>query len=363
MNRYHRAKANLALVVAGLLIGSPTLMKAEGFVLYPRMPQARVGHSATLLPDGQVLVVGGITDGSDGKRVILFSPTSYWSRTRSANEARWHHTATETSPGRVLVVGGSDPSTLLCSATAEIYSVSAANWSLTGSMHEARQFQTATRLPGGKILVTGGVGNDSIAKASAEVYDPVSATWSLTGSMNTARARHSATLLRNGQVLVTGGDSGDGQTFTSSAELYDPVTGTWSYTDDMSFLGPSSATLLLNGDVLVANGTRAELYRSQRGRFVRAGVPYPYSGSERLTLLQDGRAIMSGGKNADGSYSEWWQLYDPSVSGWVQFASNPMNAAHSGHTSTLLLDGTVLICGGLGSDGQPEAVTDVFFPF
>jgi large repetitive protein len=363
MNSYHQAKANLALVIAGLLIGAPALVKAEGFVLYPDMPQARVGHSATLLPNGEILVVGGITDSSDGKSALLFSPSSYWHTTRPANEARWHHTAIETSPGRVLVVGGADPHTLICSSTAEIYSVNSARWSFTGSMHEARQFQTATRLPGGKILVTGGVGNDSIAKASSEIYDPVSGTWNLTGSMNTARARHSATLLRNGQVLVTGGDSGGGQTFYSSAELYDPASGTWSYTDDMGFLGPSSATLLLSGDVLVADGTRAALYLPQRGRFFRAGVPYPYSGSERLTLLQDGRVIMSGGNNADGSYSEWWQLYDPSVPGWVQFASNPMNAAHSGHTSTRLLDGTVLICGGLGADGQPEAITEVFFPF
>jgi hypothetical protein len=360
---YHKAKVNVAFVIAAVLIGAPALMRAEGFQQYPSMPQARVGHSATLLRNGQVLIVGGVADGSDGKSAILFSPAPYWTTTTPANEARWHHTATEISSARILVVGGSDPSTLTCSATAEIYSVNTTTWSFTGNMNEPRQFHTATRLPGGKILVTGGVGDDSIAKASAEVYDPVTATWSLTGSMNTARARHSATLLRNGQVLVTGGDSGDGQTFYSSAELYDPATGTWSYTDDMGFLGQSSATLLQTGDVLVANGARAVLYRPQRGQFIRPGIPYSNYGEERLTLLQDGRVLMTGGKNTDGSYSNWWQLYDPSVRSWVIFPSNPMSYAHSGHTSTRLLDGTVLICGGLGYDGQPEAGTDVFFPY
>ena len=56
-------------------------------------------------------------------------------------------------------------------------------------------------------------------------------------------------------------------------------------------------------------------------------------------------------------------LYDPNSGAWVIFPSNPMNAAHSGHTSTRLLDGTVLICGGLGYDGQPEAESEVFFPY
>jgi galactose oxidase-like protein len=363
---YHKAKVNVAVLIAALLIGAPALMRAEGFQQYPDMPQARVGHSATLLANGEVLVVGGVADGSDGKSVALFSPVArcgYWCTANPANEARWHHTAISMPHGTVLVAGGSDPSTLTCSATAEIFSVSTSTFSYTASMSEPRQFHTATRLPGGKILVTGGVGDDSIAKASAEIYDPVIATWSLTDSMNTARARHSATLLRNGQVLVTGGDSGDGQTFYSSAELYDPATGTWSYTDDMSFLGQSSATLLQRGDVLVANGAHAALYRPQRGQFIRPGIPYSNYGEERLTLLQDGRVLMSGGKNTDGSYSNWWQLYDPSVRSWVIFPSNPMNYAHSGHTSTRLLDGTVLICGGLGYDGHPEAGTDVFFPY
>lgn len=359
----HRTKANLALVIVALLLGAPTVVKAEGFVLYPDMPQARVGHSATLLSKGQVLVVGGVADGSDGKSAILFSPTSYWSDTTPANEARSHHAATELSPGKVLVVGGSDPSTLICSATAEIFSARNASWNFTGSMNESRQFHTATLLPSGKILVTGGVGDDSIAKASAEVYDPATGKWSFTGPMNTARARHSATLLRNGQVLVTGGDSGDGQTFYSSAELYDPSTGTWSYTADLGFAGPSSAALLQTGDVLVANGAHAALYRPQHRQFVHPGKPVPDAGEERLTLLQDGRVIMSGGQHPDGSYSDWWQLYDPSVRSWVLFPSNPMNVAHSGHTSTLLLDGTVLICGGLGYDGEPEAATEVFLPY
>src|SRR6476646_2967529 len=137
---YDRAKANLALVIVALLIGVPALMRSEGFQQYPNMPQARVGHSATLLPNGQVLIVGGVADGSDGKSAILFSPTSYWSTTSPANEARWHHTATEISPARILVVGGSDPSTFTGSATAEIYSVNTTTWSFTGSMNEPRQF-------------------------------------------------------------------------------------------------------------------------------------------------------------------------------------------------------------------------------
>ncbi len=360
----NKIKTKLALVVVTALIGAPGLLSAQGFVLVQSMPHARVGHTATLLKNGTVVVVGGVADGSDGKSTILYRPLAYsWSPLNPANEARWHHTANLLSDGRVLVAGGSDPITLISSASAEIFSVTSRAWTLTASMTESRQFHTATLLPGGKILVTGGVGDDSAAKVSAEIYDPATSTWSLTGSMNTARARHSATRLPDGEVLITGGDSGDGQTFYTSAELYDPATGNWSYTNNTLFRGNASAVLLETGDVLVGGVRSAAIYSPRRQRFIPTGEPVLDWGNERLTSLLDGRALMTGGIDTDGTISDRWQLYDPSSRTWVIYVPYPMSWAHAGHTSTLLLDGTVLIVGGLGYDGTATGVTDLFRPY
>ena len=181
--------------------------------------------------------------------------------------------------------------------------------------------------------------------------------------MKTARFDHTATLLPNGKVLVAGGSSGYNRSY-NSAELYDPATGTWSYTDNtMGFRGNSSAALLQTGEVLVAGARGAAIYKPGRHRFVATGTPVVDWGNERLTLLLDGRVLMTGGINTDGSYSNRWQLYDPSSRSWVIFVPYPMTVAHSGHISTRLPDGTVLVAGGLGYDGQPETSAELFFPY
>jgi hypothetical protein len=124
------------------------------------------------------------TQGTPGNFVI----------TGSLTMARFGHTATLLPNGKVLVAGGG----------AELYDPASGAWSVTGSLATARSGHTATLLPNGKVLVAGGVGPSGIL-ASAELYDPASGTWSATGSLATARRLHTATLLPNGKVLVAGG--------------------------------------------------------------------------------------------------------------------------------------------------------------
>src|SRR5882724_9558163 len=152
-----------------------------------------------------------------------------WTFTGSLNTARYPHTATLLPNGMVLVAGGFDTS-LNALDSAELYDPASGTWTVTGSLNIGRTYHTATLLPNGMVLVAGGFDNTFIASASAELYDPASGTWTATGNLNNARAFHTATLLPNGIVLVAGGH--DGPTFTpsdilSSAELYDPASGTW----------------------------------------------------------------------------------------------------------------------------------------
>jgi WD40 repeat protein len=235
------------------------------------MATARSGQTATLLSDGQVLIAGGFrghtdlpTPAFDVPETLssaeLFDPTTGTFRTiRSMTTARGGHTATLLPDGRVLVVGGSVASAALGDntiASAELYDPVTGTFSPTGSMARHRTGQTATLLSDGRVLIAGGWGADTSYKgfplASAELYDPHTGAFSKTGPMTEARNGQIATLLPDGRVLVVGGANGS---YLDTAELYDPRTGTF------AAIGPMTAprfgdavAILADGRVLVTGG-------------------------------------------------------------------------------------------------------------
>ena len=109
-----------------------------------------------------------------------------WEYTGSLKDARFHHTATLLPDGRVLVVGGEHGHEPL--ASAELYDPATGTWSDTGSLNTERDSHTATLLPNGLVLVAGGIATEGGASlASAELYDPATGNWSPTGSLDTGR--------------------------------------------------------------------------------------------------------------------------------------------------------------------------------
>jgi Kelch motif protein len=185
-------------------------------------------HTATLLPGGGVLVVGGFN--SDVSSPVLRSAELYdpatgsWTATGDLITPRVAHTATLLHNGKVLVAGGVGPLGPSFDHggdgvdTAELYDPATGQWSATASLNTPRVIHTATLLPNGKVLAAGG-DSERNSVNSAELYDPVTASWSTTGSLNTAHSAHTATVLANGKVLVYGGSPIDRN---NSAELYDP---------------------------------------------------------------------------------------------------------------------------------------------
>ena len=143
-----------------------------------------------------------------------------WTATDDLGTPRTYHTATLLPNGEVLVAGGTSNDLITSLASAELYDPIARTWTATGSMTTARGIHTATLLPSGQVLVAGGFdGFDHLA--SSELYDPATGMWTTTGSMTTARSIHTATLLPSGQVLVAGGEAGLLSLSLTSAELYE----------------------------------------------------------------------------------------------------------------------------------------------
>jgi hypothetical protein len=305
-------------------------------------------HRATLLPNDEVLVTGGerIYVGRLGyvfeskKSAQLYRPAiGGWQRIANMNHTHNGHTATLLPNGQVLVAGGTP------GGLAELYDPTTRTWMDTGSLGTTRWYHTATLLPNGQVLVTGGMTANFRGPhetvASAELYDPATGVWTPTGSMTTARSFHTATLLPNGQVLVTG--------YSNTAELYDPATGVWTPTGSMATARSFyTATLLPNGQVLVAGGTwlaSAELYDPATGVWTATGSMTTARGIHTATLLPNGQVLVAGG--FDGTdYLATSELYDPATAMWT--ATDNMAIARCFHTATLLPNGQVLVAGGEG---------------
>lgn len=197
--------------------------------------------TATVLANGDVLVAG--LDGS-----WLYHPdTDTWSVTGTMLTPRYNHTATLLPDGRVLVAGGDIPPDRAVDS-AELYDPSTGTWSPTAGLSPTGNIRydiiTATLLRDGTVLV--------VRPSTTERYDPATGTWTAAGERTRpGTTNESATLLSDGRVLVVATD----ETGSATAELYDPGTGSWATAGSpLRQHHWLPATLLLDGTVLLAGG-------------------------------------------------------------------------------------------------------------
>jgi Kelch motif len=211
------------LVAGGFKPGCCMLTSAElynpGTASWTATGNMVVGHvgvvdTATLLADGRVLVAGGQTSGIPGSseamasEAELYDPGSgRWTTTGSMVAIRADHTATLLPNGTVLVAGGGAGRCLqgACGlavgpTSAELYNPDSGSWTVTAPM-VAQEGGTATLLHDGRVLVAGSL---VAGGASAELYDPGTGTWSSSGDSRVTMGVATATLLPDGSVLLTG---------------------------------------------------------------------------------------------------------------------------------------------------------------
>lgn len=275
-----------------------------------------------------------------------------FSTTGSMNFARDGHTATLLQNGEVLVVGGfNDTTGFLISA--ELYDPAKGKWTLTGSTSVSRSGDSALLLPNGQVLVAGGNNMSATgapALASAELYNPSTGTWTATGSMTTARTGFALVLLQNGEVLAAGGDQAPGSAFPSTAELYNPATGTWTATGNMTAAASGGAILLQNGYVFVDD---IDIYDPSTGTFTALNPPAPSGVGGPIGLVLNGKLLTYNGFGG--------AIYDPSMNKWTTYGRPPCDTPkqNCGAGAALLDNGILLVAGGITKvNAQPYPISE-----
>jgi len=220
---------------------------------------ARQGHSATLLGDGSVLLAGG-TDASGnpvGSAEVLDPATPSAIPPILGMAPRTGHTATLLRNGLVLVAGGRNAGgtlntfELLDPAQAVAGPTPAANPPQATTLIAARSGHVAIRLADGTVLLAGGQDGSGNDLASAEIFNPATGTFTATGAMTAGRSFAAALTLPDGRVLVLGGSSGANAVAT--VEAY--AGGAFSPLGALASARVlPTATLLPNGQILVAGG-------------------------------------------------------------------------------------------------------------
>ncbi len=250
------------------------------------MHVAGIGHVASVLADGRVLVAGGV-DSAKGylgplASAELYDPTrETWTETGSMTKWRIDSKAISLADGRVLVLGGRTsghagpshripPGGGVETRSAETYDPESGTWSPARPMTAPPE--TATLLPDGTVLVTHDGG-------SSELFDPRTGRWTATASPTRALFAPEATLLANGNVLLV--DMWDRPVrrggcpcrhFVGAAEVYDPLTGAWTPTGSPP-AGWGTASLLADGVAVVLGADGAVVYDPHSGSW--AAVPAP----------------------------------------------------------------------------------------
>lgn len=330
------------------------------------MLEPRSGHTAILLPDGKLLIAGGMHRNQDFyKSAELYNPvTGKFERTGEMSVGRVGHVAVLLRSGKVLIAGGWIGHG--CTDSAELYDPASGKFSMLGAkMTTRRGDPRATLLANGDVLITGGAEHDSPGGiAAAELFRVAEMKFRAVQPMHFARVSHTATVLQDGRVLVVGGR---GDKVNAIAEIFDPKTEQFTEVGSLATARyKHTAGVLPDGRVLVAGGSderdwngnlsSTEIYDPQTGKFTSA----PPLINPRFKLPEEAVRVESGKLLIAGGDSEV-ELFDPGAGKFVA-ASGKIGGSWHFMTETRLIDGSVLLAGGYAHNDQATAQTWIYKP-
>lgn len=346
----------------------------------------RYDHAAAAMPDGRIVLVGGLQDRQGYNPLLaseVFSPVAgtFGAGPVLALE-RVRPEAIALDADRVLVAGGQQDYQTARN-TAELLNLS------TGTAAAAANAMSALRIHhgmarlstgpnSGKVLVMGGF-NGPIpygvptwrATDSVDLFDPATNMFAPSPAMlNTARGLFTATPLADGRVLIVGGFEPDpGAGALASAEIYDPVAGTFRFTGSMTVARYGhTATRLPDGKVLIVGGDRdaatqssAEIYDPATGTFSTVASPLAVTRSyHSAAALADGRVLVFGGESGEFLVRGTVESYDPATQAFSMFGR--MATARVRATATAVTvgpsAGKILVFGG-GARNTPQTAAEL----
>ena len=246
--------------------------------------------------------------------------------------------------GRVLVTGGidfSDPSGFVFEhlKDAEIFDPDTEMWQQATPMNNAAEHQAVVPLQDGRAMVVhSGV-------ATAEIYDSASDSWTLTAEMDSTPLTPKAVVLLDGRVLVTGVVSNKFADY-GKTKRHDPDTDTWVPIDPKT------------GEDIEAPKNVSEIYDPASDTWIATEAMTEIRMSHTLTLLSDGRALVTSGTNfglgidamsEESKISDQFllatEIFNPATNEWTP--GPQMSEPRYDHTATLLSDGRIFIFGGV----------------
>lgn len=378
---FQAVKINFGAVIAGK--SNPWILTPAypGFTRTALSPMSlqRSGHTATPLPSGKVLFIGGGADGlvaSYGQTAIdLYDPgTQTFTHVGDLLQARTSHTATLLNDGRILVTGGAEDVLGEPTRTAEIVDTTTFVSSPLPNLATERALHTATLLADGRVLVAGGTSSFqnpfaivTSGKSSTDLFNPVTNTFAAGPSMAEPRIGHTATRLNDGRVLVAGGFANIASLIpyiTNKAQVYLPNLGIGSFGSSITMTSDRfghAAVLKADGNVLIAGGAADQLSDpinplavASIEEFVVGSLSFqPHGALSKArgaltgTRLPNGNMVFAGGafgSLATPTADDTLDLYDVGIAGVT--SAMPMQHVRGYHTATTLVDGTILLAGG-----------------
>jgi len=256
------------------------------------------------------------------------------------NEARWGHQATQLPNGEALITGGQVKGFVITGpGSAEIYNPSLGTEGgftpTINGLNTPRSGHVAVALNNGQVLIVDGTDQNENVIDNAELFTPSTGTFTTLPNKPVFSDDYLASLLPNGSVLLIG----------SSAEIYNPTTSTFTSLGTQPIADVQTATALGDGRVLLIGQINAATFSPTTQTFTAVGSLTIPRLAHADALLPNGNVLVTGGVSNQNTATTSAEVFNPSTNSFSALTAN-MQTSRNGHTATALYNGTVLITGG-----------------